>query len=103
MNRSVGHHDVDPAPGVARRVDEVLQFLLASDIAGHGESLASCRADFRGRSLTRVCLATRDHDPRAVLRHAARAGEAEAATGARDDRNLVAQVEKWRNHALLHG
>ena len=63
------HHDVDPAAPRDRLVHQVLQLLLARDMARDDDRLAAPVADAGGHRLARIRLAAGDHDRRAMLRH----------------------------------
>src|SRR6185295_14674692 len=87
---------VDAAPLLDGGVDQRLQVLLATDVAGVRDRFAALRANRGDDCLAGFELAARDHDFRAVLREALGDRAADAATGAGDERDLAGQIEQRR-------
>ena len=98
IDRGIAHHDVDPAAASDRLVHQVLQFLLARDVAG----------DHRRprRRVSRIPAATASHAsalrldtttfaPCSAIRVGDGAADAFAGTG--NDRDLAGQIEQRRH------
>ncbi|MCY1309870.1 hypothetical protein D9M70_600110 [compost metagenome] len=96
MNGGVGHHDVHSPPGVNGTIDQVLQFILTADIAGHGDGLTARRTNFRRGLLTGIGLAPGDHHPGTMLRHTLGTRQPQATAGAGDDRHFATQIKQGR-------
>ena len=94
IHPGVLHQDVDPAALRDGLIDQVLQFLLARDMARDDHRLAARRLDLRRHRLARIGLAAGDHDGRAVLGHARGDREADPLGGPGYDRDLAGQIEQ---------
>ena len=92
----VGDEEVDAPEALDRRLDEVLDVLLAADVGSHGIG-----ADRSGGALGGVLTEVREHDLRALLGEAGRQREADAAGAAGHDGHLVLDVHGWSFPAVV--
>ena len=75
-------------------VNQVLQILLAGDVAGDHGCLTAAVADRGGHGLARIGLAAGYHDLGAMLCQAFGDGTANAFAGTGNDRDLAGEVEQ---------
>ena len=89
----VADHDVDPAIGLARLGDQVLELRLVGDAGGHRRRLAALFLDALHHLLAGRQLAAGDDDLGAVRGHLLADRAADAAAAAGHHRHLAGQVE----------
>src|SRR5262249_16900589 len=97
VNGGVRHHDVHSTPSIHCPIDQVLQLLLATDIAWNGNGFTTRSTNLRGCGLARICLAARNHHLGAVLCHALGACQPEPSARTGDDCDLAAQIKEGRD------